>query len=107
MRKMEEVIYKIMGLATSNPRYMKILKRIIEIEEACEKGNYRSKGLSDSDCYIIKSIGWQWHHVQAWPTELMKLVREGIIKITYKSRRYTHYKLVNRDLVKRALGIKS
>jgi len=104
---MEEIARKIDRLVMSNPRYMEILKRIIEVEEACEKGNYRSKGLSDNDCYIIKSIGWQWHHVQAWPTELMKLVREGIIKITYKSRRYTHYRLVNRDLVKQSLGIKS
>ena len=41
--------------------------------------------------------------LRAWLAELMKLVREGIVDIAYKSRRYTHYKLVDREAVKRAL----
>ena len=33
----------------------------------------------------------------------MKLVIEGIVNVTYKSRKYTHYKLADREAVKKAL----
>jgi hypothetical protein len=33
--------------------------------------------------------------VRAYPAESMKLVREGIVNIKYKSRRYTHYLLAD------------
>ncbi|MHA1595936.1 MAG: hypothetical protein ACTSXX_14585 [Candidatus Baldrarchaeia archaeon] len=84
-----ELENKICKLVRENPRYAGILKRAIEVEE--KKAN---------DRYFL---GWEWHDVRAWPAELMKLVREGIVDITYKSRRYTHYKLADRESVKRAL----
>jgi len=36
----------------------------------------------------------------------MKLIREGIVNIRYRSRRYTYYILTNREEVKKCLGIK-
>jgi hypothetical protein len=80
-----------------NPRYREILQRAIEVEENAEKGLHK-------DSSIIKDFGWEWYHVQAHPAEIMKLVREGIVEITYKSSRYTHYRLVDREKVKKALS---
>jgi len=88
---------KVKVLILERPKYKEILERAVKVEEDAEKGL-----LKDSD--IIKSYGWEWHHVQAYPAELMRLVRDGIAKINYKSRKYTHYRLVNRDEVKRALS---
>ncbi len=93
---MSTLVYKVKSLITQNPKYMGILQRIVRVEEDAEKGVHE-----DSD--IIKSLGWEWYHVRAYPAELMKLVREGIVRITYKSQRYTHYKLVDREAVKEAL----
>jgi hypothetical protein len=36
-------------------------------------------------------------YVRAYPAELMKLVKEGIVNIKYKNRRYTNYVLAYRD----------
>ena len=80
---------KICRLIRENPRYAGILERAVKVEESRLGDQY--------------FLGWEWHEVRAWPAELMKLVREGIVDITYKSRRYTHYKLVDREAVKRAL----
>ena len=87
---------KTRALIVRNPKYREILERIVKVEEEAEKGHHK-------DAESIKSLGWEWYHVQAYPAELMKLVREGIIEITYKSRKYTHYKLKDREAVKRVL----
>jgi len=84
-----ELEERVCKLVKENPRYAEILLRAIKVEEN-----------KSGDHYFL---GWEWHEVRAWPAELMKLVREGIVNITYKSRRYTHYKLADRDAIKRAL----
>jgi hypothetical protein len=47
--------------------------------------------------------GWEWHEVQAYPANLVKLVVHGVLKVTHKSNRSTMYLLVDRQAVKKAL----
>jgi hypothetical protein len=87
--------HKVLSLLKRKPKYYKILSRIIDVEEAAEKGLHE-------ESEIIKRIGWEWYHVGVLPAELMILVREGIIEIGYTIRS-THYRLKDREVVKRAL----
>jgi len=80
---------RIRSFLIENPRYIEILKRAVEHEEANSKNPYY--------------LGWEWSDVRAYPAELMKLVREGIVNVRYKSRRYTHYILTDREAVKNVL----
>jgi len=41
--------------------------------------------------------GWEWYDVNVHPSVLSNLVRKEILKIVYKSRSYTHYRL-NREI---------
>ena len=95
---MSDIKKRVEGLIVRDPKYREILERIVKVEEDAMKSIHK-------ESEIINRIGWEWHHVQAYPAELMKLVREGIVDITYKSRRYTHYKLKDREAVKEALKI--
>jgi len=79
-----------MKLIRERPHYGEILKRALEVE----------KNPPDD---FVKEYGWEWHQVQAMPPHLVKLVGEGIVKICYKSRKYTHYKLVNIKETEKAL----
>lgn len=83
---------KIKAFLAENPKFIEILKRAVEHEEAHSKDEHY--------------LGWEWSDVRAYPAELMKLVREGIVNIKYKSRRYTHYVLTDREAVKKSLGLK-
>jgi hypothetical protein len=80
---------KCRSFLAQNPRFAEILKRAVEHEEAHSKDEHY--------------FGWEWSDVRAYPAELMKLVREGIVNIKYKSRRYTHYILADREVVKKCL----
>ena len=86
-------VEKIKIFLSHNPKYVEILKRAVEHEES---------HLNDEHY-----LGWEWSDVRAYPAELMKLVREGIINIKYKTRRYTYYILVDREAVKKSLGLKN
>src|SRR2546428_1976585 len=44
--------------------------------------------------------GWQWSDVEMHPTRVLKLVIEGIAKISLRTRRATYYLLKEPDLVK-------
>ena len=68
---------------------MEILKKAVEHEENHAK-----------DAHYL---GWEWSDVRAYPAELMKLVREGIVDIKYKSKRSTYYILANKEAVKKYL----
>ncbi|MHA1581981.1 MAG: hypothetical protein ACTSYM_05775 [Candidatus Baldrarchaeia archaeon] len=81
---------KVCRLVKERPDYGEILKNAIKIEES-----------PPSD--FIRDYGWEWHDVKAHPGKLTKLVSEGLVKVTYKSRRYTHYKLTDREAISRAL----
>ncbi|MFH1515281.1 MAG: AAA family ATPase, partial [bacterium] len=52
------------------------------------------------ELYRSGTVIWQWHHVQAAPASINKLIREGIVKIVYKTNKYTEYALVDRDEIK-------
>jgi len=82
-------IEKIKTFLAENPRFVEVLKRAVEHEEGHMK-----------DAHYL---GWEWSDVRAYPAELMKLVREGIVNIKYKSRRYTLYVLADREAVKKCL----
>lgn len=77
-------------LIKEHPDYKAILKAAIQVE---------NKPPND----FIRDYGWEWHHAQAHPGKLTKLVSEGIVKVTYKSRRYTHYKLADKEEITEAL----
>jgi len=87
---MSELKQRIIELVREKPQYGRILAKAIEIE----------KNPPDE---FTEKYGWEWHEVQAMPPHLTKLVGEGILEIGYKSRRYTHYKLVNIQETEEAL----
>jgi len=77
-------------LLLSNPKYIDILKKAIEIEEKVQ----------DKEHYL----GWEWHEVQGSPALLRRLVELGVLKITYKSRSTTCYMIEDRELVKEVIN---
>jgi hypothetical protein len=48
--------------------------------------------------------GWQWHDVDTHPTKLIRLVTEGIARISLRSRQATCYLLRERTMVKKSLN---
>src|SRR5712692_3331807 len=48
--------------------------------------------------------GWQWHDVETHPTKLIRLVTEGISRISLRTRQATSYLLRDKDAVKRVLA---
>jgi hypothetical protein len=70
------------------PEYEKTLRLAIAHEES----------MSSSD-----GQGWQWHDVDTHPTKLIRLVTEGIAKISLRSRQATYYLLRERATVKKSL----
>jgi len=81
---------KLADFLRKNPKYVTILKLAL-VHEAQNENNQDYKG-------------WAWHDVRAFPqTILGRLIAEGIIKISYKSRRYTNYLLCNKEVVKRVI----
>jgi hypothetical protein len=89
MSSKRECEVRVAKFLRENPKYKEILERAVQHEE---------KNLG-KEYYL----GWEWSDVRAYPAELMKLVREGIADIQYKSRRYTNYKLADRECVKNVL----
>ena len=47
--------------------------------------------------------GWQWSDLEMHPTRVLKLVIEGLAKISLRTRRATYYLLKDPDLVKLVL----
>jgi hypothetical protein len=47
--------------------------------------------------------GWQWSDLEMHPTRVLKLVIEGIAKISLRTRRATYYLLKEPELVKTVL----
>ncbi|HEX9430825.1 MAG TPA: hypothetical protein VF944_10650 [Candidatus Bathyarchaeia archaeon] len=70
------------------PEYGKTLRLAVAHEE--------STGSSDGQ-------GWQWHDVDTHPTKLIRLVTEGIARISLRSRQATYYLLRERATVKKSL----
>jgi hypothetical protein len=72
------------------PEYKKTLRLAVIHEEAAPS--------------YVDYQGWQWSDVETHHTKLMKLVTEGIARISLKTRHATRYVLKDREAVKRALS---
>jgi hypothetical protein len=81
---------KLADFLRKNPKYVTILKLALTHETQNENNqDYK---------------GWAWHDVRAYPPAVLgRLIAEGIIKISYKSRRYTNYLLINKEVVKKVI----
>ncbi len=58
----------------------------------------------DSTTNALNYQGWQWHDVETHPTKLIRLVTEGISRISLRTRQATYYLLRDRDVVKLVLN---
>ena len=47
--------------------------------------------------------GWRWHDVETHPTKLIRLVTDGIARVSLKTRGATFYLLRDRETVKRII----
>ncbi len=47
--------------------------------------------------------GWRWHDVETHPTKLIRLVTDGIARVSLKTRGATYYLLRDREALKRIL----
>ncbi len=70
------------------PEYRKTLRLAVIHEESSKSRSYQ---------------GWQWHDVEIHPTKLIRLVTEGIVKISLRTRQATFYHLRDVEAVKRVL----
>lgn len=61
--------------------YATVIRRAIDIE---------AEHKSDSDW-----LGFSWYEVNAHPSTLQTLVRNGVLRIRYRSRQYTHYRIAD------------
>jgi hypothetical protein len=50
-----------------------------------------------------QSQGWRWHDVETHPTKLIRLVTDGIARVSLKTRGATYYLLRDREAVRRTL----
>jgi hypothetical protein len=70
-----------------------IYHRVLELAVAHEEKGLHSPGY----------MGWRWHDVEVHPTRLIRLVTEGISRISLRTRQATYYQLKDREEIKRAL----
>jgi hypothetical protein len=70
------------------PEYRKVLGLALINEESNNPLNYQ---------------GWRWHDVEMHPTRLIRLVVEGISRISERSRQGTYYLLKDSGLVRKVL----
>jgi len=71
------------------PEYEKTLRLAVAHEESA---------------HIRDGKGWQWHDVDTHPTKLIRLVTEGIARISVRSRQATYYLLRERAIIKKSLS---
>lgn len=113
MDETDKMVDKILFILRQKPQYLDVLKNIVEWYDdhvKCEKcGSRDLKRLSNilykcNKCGHEQIImGFEAHHVKAPPAYLTKLYNEGILEITYKSRRYTNYMPRNIEAIRKAL----
>jgi hypothetical protein len=73
-----------------HPKAVPILKAAVQEEDTSGSGpNY---------------LGWEWYQVRAYPATLMKLVIDGLIKVSFKSNSSTCYKLADRPVMKQVIA---
>jgi hypothetical protein len=70
-----------------------IYHRVLELAVAHEEKGLHSPGY----------MGWRWHDVEVHPTRLIRLVTDGVSRISLRTRQATYYLLKDREEIKRAL----
>ena len=111
----DELVNKILTILRHKPQYKDVLSNALRWHKKhfrCEKcGSTSLERVSDFLYRCTKCgheqmiIGFEAHEIGAMPAYLYKLYNEGIVKITYKSRRYTNYVLADPVAVEKALSI--
>jgi len=81
---------KVCRLIRERPEFREILERAIKVENSPPND-------------FVKNYGWEWSDVKAHPAKLTKLVTEDVLDIKYKSTRYTHYKLKDKEAIEKAM----
>lgn len=85
-----------------NIEYVDSLTVIARICDGTER-NYQFDVEKDENIIDLYKHGWaewEWHDVQAAPASINKLIREGVVKIAYKTNKRTEYALVDWDTTK-------
>ena len=105
---MEQLIEELLELARS-PAYGPILKRALEYEDRTrEKGGWQGEEPKPPTIetlgYDPRSVGWEWHDVNAMPAYLMRLAHAGVVSIVFRSNKHTVYRLTDPELVRKALA---
>lgn len=86
---------KVFQSLAEHPEWTEILQTALAQEEN-ETERYNGMGLD--------YLGWEWWHCRASPPTLNRMVVEGLLDITFKSRSATHFKVRNPELVREALA---
>ncbi|HEV2118982.1 MAG TPA: hypothetical protein VGS11_02575 [Candidatus Bathyarchaeia archaeon] len=84
--------------AASQEKVREFLGRYPEYEKTLRLAIAHEESASSSD-----GQGWQWHDVDTHPTKLIRLVTEGIARISLRSRQATYYLLREKTVVKKSL----
>jgi hypothetical protein len=85
MRQTQTEEARVLGFLKRFPEYSKTLRLAAVYEENAG----------------TPSQGWRWHDVETHPTKLIRLVTDGIAKVSQKTRGATYYLLRDREAVKR------
>lgn len=91
VQPLETVENKVVSFLEKFPEYRKTLRLAVTHEESGRE--------------VRTYQGWQWHDVETHPTKLIRLVTEGISRISLRTRQATVYTLRDREAVKRALWV--
>lgn len=112
-----ELVNKILLLLRNKPQYHEVLQNIVywyNKKFRCEKCGSRELEPVEGSKYLYRCrkcgheqmiFGFEAHEVNSMPAYLYKLYNIGVLKITYKSRRYTNYIPADINAIKRALEI--
>ncbi len=85
------------GHLTANNKIALFLNRFPEYKKTLQLAATHEESSAKSPSYQ----GWQWHDVETHPTKLLRLVTEGLARVTLKTRHATYYVLKDREIVKR------
>jgi hypothetical protein len=81
-------VLDLVALLEAEPQVRRVLERALEVESSPHPDTW---------------IGWEWHEVGASTPTLRRLVTEGWVRVAYRSRAYTHYRLTDVAAIERAL----
>ena len=113
----QELIRDLLKLYMTKPQYVEIVKKVLDAWDrykksfTCLKCGY-SKVNIDGPYYkcpncgaIDVVLGMHTSRIPVHPTHLRKLVEVGVLMVTYKSSRHTHYAVLDEDAVRESLRI--